>query len=85
MALLHAIYGAADVDELTKPILALDKALAQRAFNCLEEAVRSFTTMWRKCRSSCAVTASKLTSLWICSAGHEFLLSDRKILLLEVR
>ncbi|GFV30658.1 hypothetical protein TNCV_1777111 [Trichonephila clavipes] len=30
-------------------------------------------------------TASKLTSLWNCSAAHEFLLRDKKILLLEGR
>ncbi|GFS76063.1 hypothetical protein TNCV_4666691 [Trichonephila clavipes] len=30
-------------------------------------------------------TAFKLTSLWNCSAAHELLLRDRKILLLEGR
>ncbi|GFV70353.1 uncharacterized protein TNCV_4797721 [Trichonephila clavipes] len=76
-------------------------AVDQRAANCLEEAVRSFTAMWSRCQPSHAdvtfrrpppvfrvvqcssSTASKLTSPWNCSAAHELLLWDRKILLLE--
>ncbi|GFW59502.1 hypothetical protein TNCV_3221561 [Trichonephila clavipes] len=42
---LHVIHGAADVDEadISTPV-----ALDQRAANCLEEAVRSFTAMRSK-------------------------------------
>ncbi|GFW49457.1 hypothetical protein TNCV_3059641 [Trichonephila clavipes] len=40
---------AANVDKLTKPTLV---AVDQRAVNCLEEAVRSFTAMRSRCRSS---------------------------------
>ncbi|GFX62272.1 hypothetical protein TNCV_3306451 [Trichonephila clavipes] len=35
--------------------------------------------------SACRSTASKLASLWNCSAAHELLLLDRKIILLESR
>ncbi|GFX28119.1 hypothetical protein TNCV_424461 [Trichonephila clavipes] len=34
---------------------------------------------------ACRSTASKLASLWKCSAAHELLLRDRKVLLLEGR
>ncbi|GFV61247.1 uncharacterized protein TNCV_500391 [Trichonephila clavipes] len=49
---LHAIHGAADVDELKKPILVKPVAVDQRAANCLEETVRSFPAMRSRCRSS---------------------------------
>ncbi|GFT83310.1 uncharacterized protein TNCV_3003821 [Trichonephila clavipes] len=78
-------------------------AVDQQASNCLDEAVRSFTTMRSRCRSSRAdatsvvlcqffelfdarrSTASKFASVWNCSAAHELLLRDRKILHLEGR
>ncbi|GFX68289.1 uncharacterized protein TNCV_2816641 [Trichonephila clavipes] len=76
-------------------------AVDQCAANYLEEAVRSFPVIPSRCRSSRAditfrrplpvfrivrwSTASKLASLWNCSAAHELLLHDRKIPILEGR
>ncbi|GFW99264.1 hypothetical protein TNCV_3980891 [Trichonephila clavipes] len=73
-------------------------AVDQRAANCLE-AVRSFTAMQSRCRSSASpsvvhceffqlfgapsVHCFKLVSLWNSTAAHELQLRDRKILLLE--
>ncbi|GFU65218.1 hypothetical protein TNCV_2134231 [Trichonephila clavipes] len=42
----------ADVDELKMPRLVHQVAVDQRAANCLEEAVWSFTAMRSRCRSS---------------------------------
>ncbi|GFV67625.1 hypothetical protein TNCV_4623051 [Trichonephila clavipes] len=49
LARLYAHEPIADtaVDGLPTPV-----AVNQRAVNCLEEAVRSFTAMWSRCRSS---------------------------------
>ena len=48
---LPAVHVVADVEELTKPTCT-PVAVDQRAANCLEEAVRSFTAMRNRHRSS---------------------------------
>ncbi|GFS94212.1 uncharacterized protein TNCV_3786691 [Trichonephila clavipes] len=74
-------------------------AVDQHAANCLGEAVESFSGVDRHALTSPSVvhcqflelfgarrsTASKLTSLWNCSAAHELIWKDKKILLLEGR
>ncbi|GFT06935.1 uncharacterized protein TNCV_1415041 [Trichonephila clavipes] len=91
--------GTADVD---KANISTPAAVSQRAANCQEEAVRSFTAMRNRCQSLCTditfrrplpvflklfgarwSTTSKLALLLNCSAAHELLLHDRKILLLK--
>ncbi|GFY04475.1 hypothetical protein TNCV_4415631 [Trichonephila clavipes] len=82
-----------DVDEadISTPV-----AVYQRAANYLEKSVRSFTAgvdrhaltlpfvvscQFLELFGARRSTASKLASLWNCSAAHELLLCDRKILL----
>ncbi|GFU99161.1 retrovirus-related Pol polyprotein from transposon 17.6 [Trichonephila clavipes] len=74
-------------------------AVDQLAANYLEKAVWPFSAMWSRYRSSPSVvhcqfsellgarwsTASKLASLWNCSAVHELLLRDRKVFFIEGR
>ncbi|GFU28594.1 hypothetical protein TNCV_468031 [Trichonephila clavipes] len=74
------------------------QAVDQRAANCLDEAVRSFTTMWRFQSSLADVTFRHSLPdfrVVLCSSVHcfqtcitveiELILRDRKILLLEGR
>ncbi|GFW55086.1 uncharacterized protein TNCV_2787011 [Trichonephila clavipes] len=49
---LHAIHGPADIDELTIADISTPVTVSQRAANCLEEAVRSFTIMRSRCQTS---------------------------------
>ncbi|GFX27374.1 uncharacterized protein TNCV_34731 [Trichonephila clavipes] len=52
-ALLPTIHGATDVD-INEARISTPVAVDQRAANCLEETVRSFTTMRSRCQSSLA-------------------------------
>ena len=75
-----------DETDISTPV-----AVDQSAANCLEEDIRSFTTMGSRCRSSLAdftfrrSSISKFISLWNCLAAQDLLLRNRKILFLEGR
>ncbi|GFX27509.1 uncharacterized protein TNCV_4995641 [Trichonephila clavipes] len=69
---LHAIHGAEDVDEAD---ISTPLAVDQRAANCLEEAVRSFTAIRSRCRSSSDVTFRRPLPVFRvvqCSSVHCF-------------
>ncbi|GFS75007.1 uncharacterized protein TNCV_1396651 [Trichonephila clavipes] len=80
-----------DEADISRPV-----AVDQRAANCLEEAVRLFTTMQSRCHlpsfiasflSYSVLVGSLLPNshLWNCSTAHEVLLRDKEIFLLEGR
>ncbi|GFX42746.1 uncharacterized protein TNCV_2197031 [Trichonephila clavipes] len=70
---LQTIHGAADVDEAD---ISTRVAVDQRSANCMEEAVRSFTSMRSRCRSSRTVVTFRnqlpdFRVVW-CSSVHGF-------------
>ncbi|GFU58771.1 uncharacterized protein TNCV_3089121 [Trichonephila clavipes] len=97
---LHAIHDVAQVDEadITTPV-AVDQ-IAAKCLKEAVQSFTTMRSRCRLSRSDVTFrhplqffesfgarrsTASKLASLWNCSAAHEPLLRERKILLLEGR